>query len=187
MLHILNSCGTLERPAIHRARAYICSATQGGQWSTRTIQPNRDTGPLDLACGPPFKRLHRLTIVLFAGMNEPLRCRQLRGESEYVAGIPAWELSMISKCANPTCNTDFHYLRGGRLYRFDLRCPVQPCKDVPNAICADKPSQASIYFWLCDRCSIHYTLRFSTQNGISVLPLQHARRATVVADVAQAE
>jgi hypothetical protein len=42
---------------------------------------------------------------------------------------------MISKCANPQCETAFHYLRGGKLYCFDLRRPLKPCRDVPNAIC----------------------------------------------------
>ncbi len=30
---------------------------------------------------------------------------------------------MISNCANPACNKPFHYLRGGRLYRFDAPLP----------------------------------------------------------------
>jgi len=94
---------------------------------------------------------------------------------------------MISKCANPDCNTDFHYLRGGRLYRFDLRETRQPCKDVPNTICEAKPSHASVFFWLCDECSLQYTLHFSTRKGITVLPLQQPRRSAVVADVAEAE
>lgn len=93
----------------------------------------------------------------------------------------------ISKCANPNCNTNFHYLRGGRLYRFDLRRPSAPCKDVPNAICAAKPSHASIYFWLCEDCSLEYTLHFSSREGISVLPLQQARSRAVVAHVAEAQ
>jgi hypothetical protein len=104
-----------------------------------------------------------------------------------VAGIPACELSMISKCANPACNTDFHYLRGGRLYRFDMRQPSQPCKDVPNAICATKTSSASIFFWLCDECSRLYTLHFSIREGISVVPSQQPRCNAVVAHVAEAE
>ncbi len=80
---------------------------------------------------------------------------------------------MISKCANPDCGTGFHYLRGGRLYRFDLREPQEPCQDVPNAICASKPSQASVYFWLCEECSRQYTVRFSTREGSWVVPLGH--------------
>ena len=102
-------------------------------------------------------------------------------------GIPICELSMISKCANPACNTVFHYLRGGRLYRFDLRRPVEPCKDVPNSICIAKPSHASVFFWLCDSCSLKYTVGFSTRAGISMLPLEQPRRSTVVTHIGDAE
>jgi hypothetical protein len=64
---------------------------------------------------------------------------------------------------------------------------MQPCKDVPNAICAAQPSHASIFFWLCDECSLQYTLHFSTHEGITVLPLQQPRRCAIVANVAEAE
>jgi hypothetical protein len=59
---------------------------------------------------------------------------------------------MISQCANPECRVPLHYLRGGRLYRFDVKSPVEPCHDVPNAICTSKPAQAAIFFWLCEEC-----------------------------------
>lgn len=79
---------------------------------------------------------------------------------------------MVSKCANSQCSTAFHYLRGGRLYRFDLHHPTKPCADVPNAICAQNPSHASVYFWLCHECAARYTLRFSSRDGVGTLPLQ---------------
>lgn len=96
---------------------------------------------------------------------------------------------MISECANPQCRTAFHYFRSGRLYRFDLRRPKEPCADVPNAICASKPSHASVYFWLCGDCSRKYTLRFTSREGISVLPVGHpsGRRNPVVVRIADAE
>ncbi len=96
---------------------------------------------------------------------------------------------MISTCANPSCGTEFHYLRGGRLYRFDLRRPNQPCADVPNAICDSKPSQASVYFWLCGECARKYALRFSSRQGVSVFPLANIpeHRSAVVADIVDAE
>ncbi len=95
---------------------------------------------------------------------------------------------MISKCANPQCETAFHHLRGGRLYRFDLRRPLEPCRDGPNAICESKPSHASVYFWLCGECSRQYALRFSPQAGIAVVRSQIPDgRGPVVARIAVAE
>ena len=79
---------------------------------------------------------------------------------------------MISQCSNPQCGKPFHYLRGGKLYRFDVRRPVEPCRDIPNAICASKPSQASVFFWLCGECASRSSLRFSLREGISLVPLQ---------------
>lgn len=88
---------------------------------------------------------------------------------------------MISNCANANCGAPFHYLRGGRLYRFDLRRPTEPCADVPNAICATKPTHASVFFWLCADCSRKYTVQFSSRQGAAVLPLsQGARRLSPV-------
>lgn len=83
---------------------------------------------------------------------------------------------MISKCANPQCETAFHHMRGGRLYRFDVRHPVEPCRDVPNAICESKPSHASVYFWLCNDCSHQYALRFSPRDGIALVGGQTSER-----------
>lgn len=79
---------------------------------------------------------------------------------------------MISECSNPQCGKPFHYLRGGKLFRFDVRRPVEPCRDIPNAICASKPAQASVFFWLCGDCSRQHSVRFSLREGISIVPLE---------------
>ena len=77
---------------------------------------------------------------------------------------------MISRCANPACGVPFHYLRHGCLYRFDIKSPAFPCNDVPNAICSLKPSRAVVFFWLCERCSASYSLRFDSRTGVALVP-----------------
>ena len=77
---------------------------------------------------------------------------------------------MISYCANLDCRLPFHYLRGGRLYRFDIKHPTTPCSDVPNAICSLKPSHATVFFWLCEQCSVKYSLKFNFHDGIRIVP-----------------
>lgn len=96
---------------------------------------------------------------------------------------------MISHFANPDCGSPFHSLRGGRLYRFDLRRPLEPCLDVPNAICASKPSHASVYFWLCRDCARKFAVRFSPRAGLSLSPLDHPPESgdSVVARAAETE
>jgi hypothetical protein len=77
---------------------------------------------------------------------------------------------MISHCANPNCRTPLHYLRGGRLYRFDVKSPAEPCRDVPNAICANRPAHASVFFWLCEECCSRFSLQFDLHAGVTLLP-----------------
>ena len=76
---------------------------------------------------------------------------------------------MISHCANPACRAPLHYLRGGRLYRFELKSPAEPCHDVPNAICTGKPAHAAIFFWLCERCCSRFSLKFDSRLGVRLV------------------
>jgi hypothetical protein len=78
---------------------------------------------------------------------------------------------MIEKCANPECSTEFRYASRGRLFSFELRNPAGPCRDVPRAICEKKPSHAAVHFWLCDICSPKFTLQFTLNAGLSLLPV----------------
>ena len=90
---------------------------------------------------------------------------------------------MISHCSNPDCKVPFHYLRGGRLYRFDIRHPSAPCNDVPNAVCSLKPSHAAVFFWLCEQCSLQFSVKFNSQEGLSLAPLVNAPRKRAGAPV----
>lgn len=92
---------------------------------------------------------------------------------------------MVSHCANPDCRVPFHHLRGGRLYRFEIRSPQLPCADVPNAICSDKPSRATVYFWMCMDCCRKFGLKFDTHDGIQLVPLKERcclSRSPVIAE-----
>lgn len=91
---------------------------------------------------------------------------------------------MISTCANPACNKPFHYLRGGRLYRFDTVCPPDQSGDVLNAVCAIGPSRTAVFFWLCKECSPKLSLKFDgRQVSVTDLdsPTRGVRQAPVVA------
>lgn len=92
---------------------------------------------------------------------------------------------MVSHCANPDCSVPFHYLRGGRLYRFEIRSPKLPCADVPNAICSDKPSRATVFFWMCMECCRKFRLKFDSHDGIQIIPIKEPRylsRSPVIAE-----
>lgn len=74
---------------------------------------------------------------------------------------------MIQKCANPECDAKFLYANRGRIFSFDLRHPVAPCRDVPVAICEKHPSHATINFWLCDVCASKLNLHFTRETGLT--------------------
>ena len=95
------------------------------------------------------------------------RSRPIEAAPKPLTGVKA----LISLCANPACGRPFHYLRGGRLYRFEVRAPSSPCKDVPNAICSTKPSHSTVFFWLCEPCSRKFSLQFKSHEGASLVPL----------------
>src|SRR5512146_683110 len=89
---------------------------------------------------------------------------------------------MISTCANPVCKKPFHYLRGGRLYRFDAPCPHNYSDDVPNAICAT--TRQAVFFWLCRSCSSKFKLKFNGREvSINTLdsPVSATSRKPIVA------
>jgi hypothetical protein len=81
---------------------------------------------------------------------------------------------MLSKCANPNCSTPFHYLRDGKLFRWDgvgiVHHPVGPSP-------ARKPSRKVEFFWLCGVCASHLTVVFLQGVGVTVRPLARVHKA----------
>lgn len=80
---------------------------------------------------------------------------------------------MISKCANPKCGAEFRHSDEGRLFPFEIRGPVEPCVDVPAAICEKTPDHATVYFWLCGGCCHQFTLQFTVETGVKLIPLRN--------------
>jgi len=60
---------------------------------------------------------------------------------------------MVSKCANPSRNTSFRYLRGGRLFLVELP-PFGPAGKTQF----QEASSQSEYFWLCGQCALNMTI-----------------------------
>ena len=62
---------------------------------------------------------------------------------------------MISKCLNPSCHKELHYLRDGRVVRTTRRVGT----DVQVE-----------HFWLCGDCHLGYDFLFATDGRVSVSP-----------------
>ncbi len=62
---------------------------------------------------------------------------------------------MVSKCANPACNNGFVRLDGGRLFRFDLKCPG---------------GLKTEFFWLCGSCAATMHMHLGPNSLPIILP-----------------
>ena len=72
---------------------------------------------------------------------------------------------MLGKCANPSCNVPFRYLRGGRLFLVDVP-PMNPAERV-NGFDRHKPHRTK-YFWLCSDCASTMAVAVN-QEGVAVV------------------
>lgn len=70
---------------------------------------------------------------------------------------------MLSKCANPSCDTPLHYLRDGKVFQVEMMGRPVPI-DQRRAL------RRVEHFWLCGRCSESQTLTYDHTNGVRVLP-----------------
>ena len=85
---------------------------------------------------------------------------------------------MLSKCANPSCSSQFLYLHRGKLFRME----VQTDAGVPDSVwVADlkKPPRRLEYFWLCGDCSRTMTVVFESGVGIKTRPITLTRAASL--------
>lgn len=85
-------------------------------------------------------------------------------------------IQVIKTCANPACAAPFLYWRGGRLFRFEMKAPYDPCLDVAEHNRERKPSRRSVFFWLCENCCSTMVLRFDQRRGVAVVPLRSMKR-----------
>ena len=79
---------------------------------------------------------------------------------------------MLSKCANPDCNTTLQYLREGKVFK------VESGSDAPFLVDQAKSVRRVEHFWLCGPCSESWTLLFDKHNNsVNVVVKPLSRRA----------
>jgi hypothetical protein len=100
-------------------------------------------------------------------------------DSAEMQGTPLFQ-RFHPKCANPACPTPFHWLGGGKFFRFR---PGEVAEGTDrSAQDAPKNLHGVKHFWLCERCSHVFTLTHDPQHGIVLrlqwleLPLAEARK-----------
>jgi hypothetical protein len=77
---------------------------------------------------------------------------------------------MVSRCANPSCDASFKYLREGRLFRFPVGNPAGRI-----------PASSSVveFWWLCPRCCLSMTLMEDRTQGVKLVPLTHPPQSSL--------
>jgi hypothetical protein len=88
------------------------------------------------------------------------RKAQLQHENKYplpggevTAGTPLFQ-KLHPKCANPACPTAFHWLAGGKFFRFRSDGDPSPA---PHGV---------RHYWLCEYCSHVLTLVYDEERGV---------------------
>ena len=77
------------------------------------------------------------------------------------------------KCANPACQAEFHWIGGGKFFRFRS----DPSAKNENELAANPHLSHVKHFWLCERCSSIFTLVYEKDSGV-VLKLLRIKLAT---------
>jgi hypothetical protein len=90
--------------------------------------------------------------------------RKLLGSQES-RGVPLHE-KLHPKCANPACPAAFHWLAGGKFFRF------RPEELSSNENQPKSPTghQGVKHYWLCERCSHLFTLLYEQEQGVVLKP-----------------
>jgi hypothetical protein len=109
----------------------------------------------------------------------PDRGEQLPSNGESIKGI-ALRQNLHPKCANPACPTAFHWLEGGKFFRF--RSGDAALNSSPSVTDSASNLHGVKHFWLCERCSHIFTLAYDSESGVVLkllwpeFPLTEARK-----------
>lgn len=74
---------------------------------------------------------------------------------------------MVSRCANPSCQTQFKYLHEGRLFQF---------ASSGTQIGIHKNHLNFVFWWLCPRCCSSMTLVQHGSAGVRLVALPDLRK-----------
>jgi len=78
-------------------------------------------------------------------------------------GEPLFQ-SLHPKCANPACPTDFHWLAGGKFFRFQPETAAEQAKQAAEQ--SSTSNLAAKHYWLCERCAHVFSLSYDDEKGV---------------------
>jgi len=103
------------------------------------------------------------------------RNRMGTASAERTKGTPLYQ-KQHPKCANPVCPAAFHWTGGGKFFRFRPEMAAASGSvwtdaptDAPTDASADTPVEGGHgvkHYWLCERCSLVFTLVHEEEYGV---------------------
>jgi hypothetical protein len=83
-------------------------------------------------------------------------------------GVPLYE-RFHPKCANPACPAAFHWLAGGKFFRFRPEGDTSSTENLPKESFVTGHHGIK-HYWLCERCSRLFTLVYEQGEGVVLKP-----------------
>jgi hypothetical protein len=80
---------------------------------------------------------------------------------------------MMSRCANPNCHRPLDSSEG-RLFQFEIVSISVSIDDDDKQDFDEIPNRQTTHFWLCGPCSAAITLALAPEEGLQLIPLEHA-------------
>jgi hypothetical protein len=85
---------------------------------------------------------------------------------------------MLGKCANPMCPALFRKLGSGKLFTFESLMRAESANN-PAGIDGIKPSRSPVFFWLCETCSLIFTLGLDAAGQLTLQSIADGARVTI--------
>jgi hypothetical protein len=104
------------------------------------------------------------------------------GAARALAGLrpekSAWRILMLGKCANPVCLASFRKLGSGKLFAFELVMNAR-YDNVPSGASLAKTARGPVFFWLCETCSLSFTLGLDAAGQLTLQRIPEGVRVTI--------
>jgi hypothetical protein len=85
---------------------------------------------------------------------------------------------MLGKCANPICPASFRKLGSGKLFAFELAMNAR-ADDITLDGSIAKVARGPVFFWLCEACSLTFTLGLDAAGQLTLQRIPDGARVTI--------
>jgi len=85
---------------------------------------------------------------------------------------------MLGKCANPVCLASFRKLGTGKLFAFEGVMSAKTAQITSNAG-STKTGQTPVFVWLCETCSLTFTLGFNVAGQLTLHRIRDGVRVPI--------